>query len=263
MELRILSTAAGPPSRRQALFGMGALLLGEPCGASAAAPRCKIALIELMPWAMTGLDGRQSGIFVEASRRLAQLSGIAIEMVLLPYPRALSMLQSGRVDLMFALETERLNDSACRLAPIITEDVVMVGRPGLYLKSMSDLYGKTVGHLRFADYDAQFVAATGIVKYETNSYSQSLQMMRMARLDAMIAVRTALLFTLRSLDMGPETLGGTLLLRRAPISLYASKHWTDGAALPCLKKACDTLRQTGTLTRYAASLLAGKMPPDH
>ena len=254
MKVLFPATAAGLPSRRKAMLGLGALLLGQTSHAEGVRP-LKLAIIELMPWAVTSADGQQSGIFIDASKLLSKLSGVTLKVVTVPYARALMMLEGGQVDLMFALECDRINDISCRLAQVATEDVVMVGRPGLHIRTMGDLSGKTVGHLRACDYDPQFAAAAEIIKYETSSYSQSLQMMKMGRLDAMISVRTALRFTLKSLSMKPELLGTPLFIRRTPVSLFASKSCANSDAVKYLKHACDVLRNKQTVKALEERLL--------
>nr|WP_315250820.1 transporter substrate-binding domain-containing protein [uncultured Duganella sp.] len=241
--------------RRQLCLGMAATLLAATQPARAAPrPQLTLALIELMPWATASADGTQAGILVDTAEALSVLSGVDFQLLLLPYPRGALMLQHQQVDLMVALQAEGLDRVAARLAPLSMEEIIIVGRPGTVWRSMADLKGKTVGRLRYAEYDAEFAAAADIIKYDTNSYRQSLQMLRIGRLDAVIFIRSALLFTLKSMQLTMAAVGAPLLVGRAPLTLYASTACAASDSAEALRDACKTVYKRQTV-RALAQLL--------
>lgn len=244
-------------ARRRALsFGIASALFGVPALALArpAAPAVTLALIELMPWATTTADGKQAGILIDFAEALEALSGITLQPQLLPYPRAAVMLAQREVDLMVALQADRLDSIATRLSPLSDEDIVVVGRPGTDLRSLADLKGMTIGRLRNAEYDAQFAARPDIIKYDTNSYRQSLEMLRAGRLDAVVFIHSALTYTLKSMQLTSAAVGTPLLIARAPLTMYASRAYAGTAAARAISAACKALHRRQAIKTLAALL---------
>lgn len=263
---KILTATDSVDARRRELsLGLAAALLGPPLTAHAAAtatatvapppsPPLSLALIELMPWASTNADGTQAGILVDTADALSVLSGVDLQLRLLPYPRGAMLLQHRQVDLMVALQADQLDRVATRLAPLSMEDIIVVGRPGTALHAMSDLKGKVVGRLRNAEYAPEFAASTDIIKYDTNSYRQSVQMLRVGRLDAVIFIRSALLFTLKSMQLTMAAVGQPLLISRMPLTMYATAACAATGAADTIRDACKTVYKRQTV-RALAELL--------
>lgn len=241
--------------RRELSLGLAAALLGLPLAAHGAPqPPLTLALIELMPWATTTADGTQVGILVDTADALSLLSGVDLQLRLLPFPRGAAMLQQRQVDLMVALQAEQLDRVAVRLGPLSMEDIIVVGRAGTVLRAMSDLKGKIVGRLRNAEYAAEFAASTDIIKYDTSSYRQSLEMLRAGRLDAVVFIRSALLFTLKSMQLTQAAVGQPLLIGRTPLTMYATAACAATAAGQAIREACKILYRRQTV-RALAELL--------
>ncbi len=240
--------------RRELALGLAATLLGLPLSARGAATRLTLAVIEQMPWASTRNDGTQSGILVDTARVLSGLSDIALQLRPLPYPRGAMMLKQRQVDLMVALQADQLDRVATRLAPLSMEDIVVVGRPGLTLHTLADLNGKLVGRLRNAEYASAFAASAGIRKYDTNSYRQSVQMLRIGRLDAVIFIRSALMFTLKSMQLDAAAVGQPLLIGRTPLTMYATAACAATSAGDAIREACKIVYKRQTVKALAELL---------
>lgn len=260
------ATDSANPLRRELSLGLAAALLGLPLAARSAPPSppapLSLALIELMPWASTTADGVQSGILVDTADALSVLSGVELQLRLLPYPRGALLLQHRQVDLMVALQADQLDRVAIRLAPLSLEDIIVVGRPGTVLRAMADLKGKVVGRLRNAEYAAEFAASTDIIKYDTNSYRQSVQMLQVGRLDAVIFIRSALLFTLKSMQLTMAAVGQPLLIGRTPLTLYATAACAASRAGEALRDAGKTVYKRQTVKALAELLnIESSEPP--
>jgi len=256
------STDAGPVQlrRRQlslGMVGMGAALLGAPSAARPAPPAAppaaplSLALIELLPWASNTPAGARDGILVDVAGILATLSGVRLELQLLPFARAAMMLERGQIDCMVALQASTLDQVATRLAPLSDEDIVIVGRPGTFLRSLADLKGKIVGRLRHGEYDPQFAADDSIIKYDTSSYRQSLEMLRVGRLDAVIFIRSALEFTLKSMGLTAAAVGAPLYLGSCPLTLYAHRASVATASAQSLRAACKVVYKVQSVKALA------------
>lgn len=275
MDKILTGTDSVQPRRRTLALGLASALLGVPlvplvarsavpptAATAAAAPPLTLALIELMPWAATNRDGSQTGILVDTADALSTLSGVDLQLRLLPYARGAMMLKQRQIDLMVALQADLLDQVATRLAPLSMEDIIVVSRPGTVLRAMSDLKGKVVGRLRNAEYAAEFAASTDIIKYDTSSYRQSLQMLRIGRLDAVIFTRSALLFTLKSMQLTAAAIGQPLLLGRMPLTMYATHACAATASGDAIREACKSIYRRQTVKGLAELLnMQSSEPP--
>ncbi|MFA9218973.1 MAG: substrate-binding periplasmic protein [Sphingomonadaceae bacterium] len=230
-------------TRRQWLRQVGGLMLSAGSGTPLWAqlpPRLRVTMVNLMPWSGTA----NTGVLVELARDIAQRSGLIFDIMPLPYARALVMIEEGSIDLMLAVQSARVEHSATCVASVSDAEITLLARPNLVVSTLADLHGKRVGHLRHADYDPDFAAATDILKYEFNSYAQGLRMLQIGRLDALVAIRGAIQYTLRSMGLPPANDSSMLTLRRAPVLLYQSR-WciTSAATERALAQACASLRR--------------------
>lgn len=260
MDQNITDAAPVLMRRRQlslGMLGMGAALLGAPPMALPAppAPPLSLALIELLPWATVTPGGERDGILVDVAGILSTLSGVALDVQLLPFARAASMLERGQVDCMVALQASMLDHVATRLAPLSDEDIVVVGRRGTVWRSLADLRGKIVGRLRHGEYDLEFAADANIIKYDTSSYRQSLDMLRVGRLDAVIFIRSALDFTLKSMGLTMAAVGAPLYLGSCPLTLYANRASANTASAQSLRDACKVVYKVQSVKALAGMRL--------
>lgn len=238
--------------RRQLLFGLASAVVLPAASPAASHARpgligviktLRVAVIDLAPWAQRDEHGRVKGVFIDLARQLEQTSGVALELLVVPYPRAVAMLASNDADMMFSVGSATLERVALPLATLADDDIIMLFRAGERLQSLADLRGKTVGHVRGAEYDAAFSADTSIIKYATRNYEQDVQMLLLKRIDAAIGVRTGLQYAARMLDADRGSLAPALLLRRAQISLYLGRRHADPRLAEKLQAACATLYQ--------------------
>lgn len=237
--------------RRRALLRNGAALAAAialpPLAAAQAQPALKIATFTLEPFCMLDQQGNASGLVVELQRQLAQESGVALDSVVVPYPRAMAMVVAGDVDLVCSFSNPQLRRHARELGAISGGEVVLVARAGTQFASVAELRGKTVGYIRGAEYDQALQADPAIGRYETISYEQTIRMLLTGRFDAALGVRLSLHHALRRMGLGRELLGPELLLSRRDMLLhYADKTYNPILAAQ-LRRALDALRARGVL----------------
>jgi ABC-type amino acid transport substrate-binding protein len=134
-------------------------------------------------------------------------------------------------------------------------EVIVLAPRGTTIESLADLHGKTVGHLRGADYDDAFAADRAIGKYGTGSYEQELRMLLQGRLDAVIGVRNALFYALKEMGVAPSRLAPGWVLRQAPMALFMTARVRESAAGAALQAACQVLAERKAM----ATLLARYM----
>jgi len=262
-DLPILPTA----TRRRLLMLDGALLLGLPVGAASApvaAPLPSLRAVTLLA-PMFGMQqqGQVSGIFVDVINALARESGIGISNTMVPKVRGQVMLDNGSADLMIGFDSAELLSHARHVAMVASFDVGIVARAGVRLRSLVDLHGLTVGQLRGADYSRAFVQDAAILKYDTNTMAQILQMLMVGRVDAAIGVRESLYYGMRSEGIAPQRVGDFLPLESKPAWLHYANRSYNAALAAQLAAALQRLQAAGTIAaiiqRYAGDVAkAGK-----
>lgn len=236
--------------RRRALRLLPALpLLGLP-GWSAAAPqpaRMRYVVIHLDPYGIKGPDGRAAGVFADLAVLLERETGIAMDVILAPYPRALAMVKSGEADLVGSIPNNALAPLAEPLASVFKSEVVAIGRAGSSFNSLAALHGKVVGHIRGAEYAPAFDQDAAIRKYETNGYQQSIQMLLESRYDAIVGFKRSIFYALRSMGLARSVLGQPLHLGEREALLFMSRKTVNPAAAAALAQAMNSLRERGVV----------------
>ena len=230
-----------------------------PTSTSTPALRLKAVTIGVAPYGMRGADGGASGLLVEVIAALAARSGIAIDNVVVPYPRAMAMMASGEADLLMSIANSRLVSVARPVALVFEGEVVAVGRAGSRYARLADLRGKVVAHIRGVEYNAAFEADRQIRKYETSSIEQSLKMLLEHRVDAAVGSRESLLYAMRAMGRSREQLGAPMAIGHIYIRMYLSYRIKDGAATDALVGAMDALRDGGAVAKLRAGYFTG--PP--
>jgi polar amino acid transport system substrate-binding protein len=223
-------------------------------GATGANPRAplRMAVMDQMPWAGRDAQGRPAGVVVDMARLLAAASGVAIDTIAVPYARATAMLAGGKVDLMLAFDTGTVAGMPAPLDMLGGEDIVILGRHGSSYRSLDDLCGCTVGHLRRATFIPAFANAACLRRYEVNSYEQGLRMLALQRLDAMLGVRSTIDYVVSQQRMDAGDFGAPLVLTRAGLALYVAPQVKDKALVARLHDASELLRRQHQLPALLA-----------
>jgi len=230
-----------PPSarRRQVFTSLAALAVAPPlAGHGIATDALRIGVVDLAPWVIPGAGG----IFIDLLRDLALESGVGLSPIAVPFARAKAMLLSGDVDMMFAYESRQLQRAAPPLASLGEDELLLVGRRHVRFHSLGELSGRTVGHLRGAEYDPALYLEPDISRYETNNYEQGLHMLMLGRIDAFVIPGAALPCCLRRLGIARDQLGSIHVIRKSELSLYVSKSAGAAASRSGINHACELLR---------------------
>ena len=128
----------------------------------------RIVTIAVEPFGMVDGAGHESGIVYDIANRLAEESGLEAENSIVPYPRAVAMIESGEADLLISLVNTSLKATA--IARISFVENVVIGRSNDHYRAIEDLHGKGVAAVRGAEYDKRISTDPRIKKYAVNSY---------------------------------------------------------------------------------------------
>ena len=245
--LCLAARAGGAALLTLALAFAPVLMLACPRAMAADAPLrpLKVVTFALVPFGMLDAAGMPAGVTVDLQQQLALESGLAMENLIVPYPRAVAMIISGEADLLLSFDNAKLRAHARQLGAVASGEIVVMGRAGSSYASLADLRGKTVGHIRGAEYDVVLQSDPAVAKHETVSYEQSVRMLLEGRFDATLGVRLSLLHTLRQLGVPRAKLGPELVLGRRDIVVHYSSKRYDPQVAAALTRALAVMRQRG------------------
>ncbi|MDK2595560.1 substrate-binding periplasmic protein [Pseudoalteromonas obscura] len=111
--------------------------------------------------------------------------GYTVELWVVPWARALTYLESGRVDLIFpvSISEERLKiyKYSKEYVNTVYYRVYVLKEQSFVWNSLDTLNGKTIAQMRGFNYGAQWEAATGIKKYDVGKIIQGFEMLKSNR----------------------------------------------------------------------------------
>ncbi|MYN06357.1 substrate-binding periplasmic protein [Pseudoduganella aquatica] len=221
----------------------------------------KVVAFSLVPFGLLDASGRPAGMIVDFQKLLAAESGLAMDVQVVPYPRAVAMMVAGDADLLFSFPNAQLREHAHSLGVIGHVDVVVMGLAGSRYGSAEELRGKRVGHIRGAEYDMALQSDPAVARYETVTYEQTVRMLLEGRYDAMLGVRPSFLYTMRRLGVPRQKLGPELVLRKGELLLHYSNKRYKPQTAATLVRALAALRERGALAALFKAYEDGGMPP--
>lgn len=200
-----------------------------------------------------------SGIYVDVVREAARRAGIDLVFQVVPFKRALFLMESGQSDLMLGPNRteDRLRYMYYFGAALPREPkVVYTGQQNANVIEIMDLDHKLVGVLRGANYGWQLNEARDIRFVEAADYETLFRMLDLGRIDALIAPELLAVAHIRK--FGPFRIKKADLTLQGEPSFIAlsrkSDFFMDGS-FTVLEKHLVDMRQDGTFDdiygRYA------------
>ena len=225
-----------------------AILLAMP-GPSSATEPLSFGVLTAPPYGIERDDKSVGGSNHDIAALIAEKAGLILSYRLEPLPRLVSDLKAGKLDLMIMFPTAETKPFA--IAEIMPNSTVILPPSGNTFRQFADLKGKTIGGLRGAVYDQQFVAETEIRKYDADSYRMGLQMTRSGRIDGMIGPDFGLYYQMKLEGMTRDQFGPPMILNTRMLYLLGSNSITPELATR-LRMAVEDLHKSGAISAVAA-----------
>jgi polar amino acid transport system substrate-binding protein len=201
------------------------------------------ALVNISPWTYPNARQDFNGIETEIIRELSRVSGLAIDIKIVPYARELMMLEKGAAVLTVGVRTENIDQLTTPLAKLGDEDVIIVSLAGAGIASVDDLPGKLIAQVRDAEYLSASLPDPRIRKYDTNGYDQSVSMLLEKRVDAIIGLRTSLSYAMRKNPKAESRVAPAFTLTSREFCILVSRTFNDQDALRRLQDGAKKLVQ--------------------
>ncbi|MGF1740586.1 transporter substrate-binding domain-containing protein [Vibrio profundum] len=210
-----------------------------------------ISTMAFAPAGYLGEDRKPMGMAYEMANGIATNAGLDFTNSLKPYPRVLLDLESGDADIALLYINNHLEKSTVKVASIFTDSNIIIGKAGLDITSLEDLYGLKVGILRKASYSKSFDSNTNITKVRVKNYRQSIRMLLKGRIDALIGGTIIVNYELRKLGHDQDVLGTPFVISRTPVWLLVSKKNKDRTLKEKLRNSVISLKKIGFFTKTA------------
>ena len=106
-----------------------------------------------------------------------------------PYPRVLSKLNKGEIDLAIFYPSNNKNDNYTALVKTLGNDNLIFSSPKIKAEKLSDLFGHSLAVITGASYSDAIDKSHEIDKHEYTTYNQGISVFKHSRVDAIILPR--------------------------------------------------------------------------
>ena len=194
-----------------------------------------------------------SGIYIDVMREAAKRAGLGLAFTVVPFKRALYLLERGEADLMLGPNrTEERQKYMYYFGAALPDEpkAVYIGQSDPDIRDVKDLNDKTVGVLRGASYNWRLQDATDVRLIEAADYSTLFRMLDMQHINALIVPELQAVEQIRR--EGPYHIRKAELVLQGQPSFIAisrrSDYFTDGSFTK-LERVLVDMRQDGTFGR--------------
>ena len=233
------------------------LLLTAPAGVSVAAAdnvpssgpaTPNVVTSTVTPWGFADNEGHQAGILVDFQQFLFSRAGLPLHNTLIPYPRVIQEIASGKADVAVMFTSPLANQIADSLGKVVDEHIIIVTRadaPDYH--SLDDFAGKQVGQVRGSRYGEVFDNHPLLQRIPVTDVDQGLKMLLAGRLDAMASTEHSLLYAMYSSGIRGEQIRIALPLFTARADLYVAKRAAGQPWVAPLRQALQSMSDDGSL----------------
>jgi polar amino acid transport system substrate-binding protein len=151
----------------------------------------QIRTIAVTPYGMNSGD-TSCGIYYDLISKVVKKMNYKPEHRIHPYARIIHELKVGKTDIAILFKYKELDNFVTYLVPLPSINNVVLALKGTKFNNVKDFEGKILGNLRGANFSPDIQANTKIIKYETKDFLQSLKMLKLGRVDAVIGPEEAI-----------------------------------------------------------------------
>lgn len=215
---------------------------------TAAIPSPVVVTSTVKPWGLIAADGSDSGILVDFQQVLFSRAGIPLHNSMLPYPRVIQEMSSGRADLAVMFVSPLSEQIAVSLGQVVEEHIIIVTRADAPdYKTLDDFSGKDVGQVRGSRYGNDFDSHPQIHRIPVTDVDQGLKMLLSGRLDAMASTEHSLLYAMYTTGISSDRVRIALPLFTARADLYVTRSQQHALWVQPLRHALQSMSEDGSL----------------
>lgn len=164
----------------------------------------KVGLFDVAPFAYKNEEGKLDGVIYTLAQEIEKESGLKFKYSLVPYARALEDLKAGKLDMAIFYPSEKYNGQFLPIAETLGNINYLVTNKEFKISDIADVKDKKVALIRGGKYSREFDNSSHFKKVYVKNYGQSLNMLRMKRIDAMAISSTAFFYLSLEKGLDPQ-----------------------------------------------------------
>jgi ABC-type amino acid transport substrate-binding protein len=209
---------------------------------------------QVWPWGYSKNGGRPEGMLADFARRLADVSGVPLQIELRPHRRVIAELADGQSAFVMLFKADVPPDSAIDLGSaaateiLLTNDVLQTDQA----LSLDSLSGKSIAFINGTSYGLGFDEKEDVKRVPVRDLFQAVELLKKDRVDGFISSGQALYHTLGAMKLPASDFNISKTGRRRVAHLYMDRNspWTDAAEK--LKVGLEKMRKDGELAEIFA-----------
>ncbi|MEX0603772.1 MAG: transporter substrate-binding domain-containing protein [Marinobacter sp.] len=203
---------------------------------------------DVWPWGFTNDEGQPAGMLPRFTSRVAAIANVPVINELRPHRRATTELQSGETDFVVLFQSPVTDAAGVRVVNVVTVEILLAGVAGSrYPLTIDGLAGKSVGYIRGTYYGEAFERDREIVKVPVNSLEQAIEMLKLGRLDAMVASDQLFYHTLEAMKLAIDEFRTDTVINEQKAFLYMSRKAQNPQLFKAIRQAAVQMRENGEL----------------
>ena len=219
----------------------------------------KFGTFDFAPYALHDDPEGRLGLFVDINSAIAAKAGITFTDSVLPIARVVKDMEHGITDCAVIVQTPWAIDNFIQVAEIHNRlEIIVVTRPELSISSINDLNGLRLAIPRGSFKNLPVSTDPEIEQVLTNSYQQSIHMLRAGRVDAIAGSAISIFHYFSVEDMTQADIGVVFPFEQNTLWLQCAKGQLSEDVLMKLDSATEALRLEGIFE----DLIARYIPPE-
>lgn len=180
--------------------------------------------------------------------RIAAIANVPVVNELRPHRRAITELKTGETDFVVLFQSPVTDAAGVRVANVVTVEILLAGMAdSRYPLTIEGLAGRSIGYIRGTYYGEAFEHDQKIIKVPVNSLEQAIDMLKLGRLDAVVASDQAFYHTLRAMGLSVDELRSDTVINAQKAFLYMSRNARHPQLFRVIQRAALQMRENGEL----------------
>lgn len=153
----------------------------------------KLAVINVgSPAGYKNSEGDIAGIYYDVIKEIAKTANLSAQIDLLPYVRMEKSLEQGKIDCAIFFTTAQRQQTFTQIGLVLKKPLIIALPPKKNndakpaFNSLSDFEGMSIGEIRNAKYNQEYIHNDKIFKHQVNNYNSGIKMLKNGRIDGFI-----------------------------------------------------------------------------
>lgn len=203
---------------------------------------------DVWPWGYSDEQGQPAGMLPRFASRVAAIANVPMVNELRPHRRAIAELESGETDFVVLFQSPVADAAGVHVVNLVTVEILLAGMAGSeYPLTIEALAGKSIGYIRGAYYVEAFEHDQEVIKVPVNNLHQAIHMLKLGRLDAVVASDQAFYHTLKAMELSVDEFRSDTIINAQNVLLYMSRKARNPVLFRAIQRAALQMRENGEL----------------